>query len=126
SRWVRVRLTPRRDGEGVVRGYYVVSTDIHDIKVAQGQIEEKERQLRQVIDSIPTPMVYVDAQMRYRYVNDAFLEYIGLAPTQVIGHSVREVLGDERWAAVAPTIERVQRGETVSLQRRVNFADGSE
>ncbi len=78
QRWVRVRLTPRRDAMGVVRGYYVVSTDIHEIKTAQREVEDKERQLRQVIDSIPTPMCYVDAQLRYRYVNNAFLEYIGL------------------------------------------------
>ena len=61
ERWVRVRLTPRRDAAGKVLGYYAVSTDIHEIKTAQAAIEDKERQLRQVIDSIPTPMCYVDA-----------------------------------------------------------------
>jgi PAS domain S-box-containing protein len=81
ERWVRVRMSPRRDAGGKVVGYYVVSTDIHDIKLAQEEIEDKERQLRAVIDSIPTPMCYVDADTRYRYVNDAFIEYIGLAPS---------------------------------------------
>ena len=80
-------------------GYYVVSTDIHEIKAAQAEIEDKERQLRQVIDSIPTPMCYVDADARYRYVNDAFLDYIGPAlPSEIVGRTVREVLGEERWA----------------------------
>jgi PAS domain S-box-containing protein len=77
ERWVRVRITPRRGDDGRVVGYYVVSTDIHEIKSAQAAIEDKERQLRQVIDSIPTPMCYVDADTHYRYVNDAFLAYIG-------------------------------------------------
>jgi diguanylate cyclase (GGDEF)-like protein/PAS domain S-box-containing protein len=126
ERWVRVRLTPRRDANGIVRGYYVVSTDIHEIKCAQEQVEEKERQLRQVIDSIPTPMVYVDAEQRYRYVNDAFLEYIGLPSERVVGELVRDVLGEQRYAAALPSIERVQRGESVSLERRVRFADGRE
>ena len=49
---------------------------------AQEQLDDKERQLRQVIDSIPTPMCYVDADDRYRYVNDAFLAYIGLTSEQ--------------------------------------------
>jgi PAS domain S-box-containing protein len=115
-------VTPRAS----FAGYYVVSTDIHDIKSAQAQVEEKERQLRQVIDSIPTPMVYVDAEVRYRYVNDAFLEYIGLPAEKVIGEHVRDVLGEKRYAAVAPSIERVQRGETVTLERRVHFADGRD
>jgi diguanylate cyclase (GGDEF)-like protein/PAS domain S-box-containing protein len=124
ERWIRVRLTPRHDANGVVRGYYVVSTDIHDIKSAQALVEDKERQLRQVIDSIPTPMVYVDPDFRYRYVNDAFLDYVGLPQSRVIGETVRAVLGEERYGALAPFLERVQRGETLSMERLLRFADG--
>ncbi len=77
ERWVRVKMTPRKDAGGRVLGYYVVSNDIHDLMTAQSALQEKERELRQVIDSVPTPMVYVDANDRYRYVNDAFLGYVG-------------------------------------------------
>jgi diguanylate cyclase (GGDEF)-like protein/PAS domain S-box-containing protein len=124
ERWVRVRLTPRRDAAGMVCGFYAVSTDIHDIKTAQAAIEDKERQLRQVIDSIPTPMCYVDAETRYSYVNDAFLEYIGLGAGQIVGHRVSEVLGDERWALMGPYLDRVKAGETLSVERLVKYANG--
>jgi len=124
ERWVRVRMTPRRDADGKVRGYYVVSTDIHDIKVAQELIVDKERQLRQVIDSIPTPMCYVDADDCYRYVNDSFLSYVGLASEQIVGRSVREILGDDRWALLSPSMQRVRSGETLAVERFVRFADG--
>jgi diguanylate cyclase (GGDEF)-like protein/PAS domain S-box-containing protein len=124
ERWARVRLTPRRDADGKVHGYYAVSTDIHEIKTAHAEIEDKERQLRQVIDSIPTPMCYVDASTRYRYVNDAFLEYIGLAPGEIVGREVREVLGEERWALMAPYLERVKGGEALAVERLVKFANG--
>jgi diguanylate cyclase (GGDEF)-like protein/PAS domain S-box-containing protein len=124
ERWVRVRITPRRGDGGNVVGYYVVSTDIHDIKVAQAAIEDKERQLRQVIDSIPTPMCYVDAGTHYRYVNDAFLDYIGKPVSEIVGRSVREVLGDERWQLLVPVLERVRRGESLAVERLVRFADG--
>ena len=124
ERWVRVRLTPRRDAAGMVRGFYAVSTDIHDIKTAQAAIEDKERQLRQVIDSIPTPMCYVDAEARYSYVNDAFLEYIGLGSEQIVGHSVSEVLGDERWALMGPYLDRVKAGEALAVERLVKYANG--
>ncbi len=124
ERWVRVRLTPRHDALGVVRGYYVVSNDIHDIKTAQAAIEDKERQLRQVIDSIPTPMCYVDAGTHYRYVNDAFLAYIGKRAEEIVGHSVRDVLGDERWGLLQPHLERVKNGESLAVERLVRWADG--
>ena len=124
ERWVRVRLTPRRDADGKVRGYYAVSTDIHEIKTAQDQLADKERQLRQVIDSIPTPMCYVDADDRYRYVNDSFLSYVGRTSDQIVGRSVREVLGDDRWALLSPSMQRVRNGETLAVERLVRFADG--
>jgi diguanylate cyclase (GGDEF)-like protein/PAS domain S-box-containing protein len=124
ERWVRVRLTPRRDAAGRVVGFYVVSTDIHQLKVAQAVIEDKERQLRQVIDSIPTPMCYVDAQARYRYANDAFLAYIGRSSDEIIGRAVRDVLGDERWGLLSPILERVRAGESLAVERFVKFADG--
>ncbi len=124
ERWVRVRLTPRRDAAGVVRGYYVVSTDIHDIKLAQAGLEDKERQLRHVIDSIPTPLCYVDDGTHYRYVNDAFLSYIGLKAEEIVGRQVREVLGDDRFHHLQPHLDRVKAGETLSVERLIRFADG--
>lgn len=124
ERWVQVRLTPRRDASGAVRGFYAVSTDIHDIRTARAAIEDKERQLRQVIDSIPTPMCYVDADSRYSYVNDAFLDYIGLKSEQIVGRQVSEVLGDERWALMGPFLDRVKGGESLAVERLVKFASG--
>ncbi|HST00440.1 MAG TPA: PAS domain S-box protein, partial [Usitatibacter sp.] len=124
ERWVRVRLTPRRDGDGRVRGYYAVSTDIHELKSAQEQLADKERQLRHVIDSIPTPMCYVDGDDCYRYVNDAFLSYIGLPADHIVGKPVRSVLGDERWSLLRVQLARVRSGETLAVERFVRFADG--
>jgi diguanylate cyclase (GGDEF)-like protein/PAS domain S-box-containing protein len=124
DRWVRVRLSPRRDANGKVVGYYAVSTDIHEIKLAQAEIEDKERQLRQVIDSIPTPMCYVDDATRYRYVNDAFIEYIGRPAAQIVGETVRNVLGEDRWVLMEPYLERVRQGESLSVERLVRFANG--
>ncbi|MEO5693355.1 MAG: PAS domain-containing protein, partial [Usitatibacter sp.] len=126
QRWVRVRITPRLDEDHCVMGYYVVSTDIHDIKSAQAAIEDKERQLRQVIDSIPTPMCFVDANMRYRYANDAFMEYIGQSAEKVIGSTVRDLLGEERWSQGAAYVERVMAGESLSFERPVHFANGKQ
>ena len=124
KRWVRVRLTPRKDASGRVLGFYVVSTDIHDLMAVRASLMDKERELRQVIDSIPTPMAYVDVQQRYRYVNDALLAYVGLPNEQVIGHTVLEVLGPERHQRLEPVLRRVFEGEIVSQERLIEFADG--
>jgi diguanylate cyclase (GGDEF)-like protein/PAS domain S-box-containing protein len=124
KRWIHVRSVPDRAPDASVRGHYVVGHDVHDLKSAQQALEDKERELRQVIDSIPTPMAYVDADIRYRYVNDAFLGYIGLPAEEVIGQPVRDVLGNDRWGLFAPILERVKSGESLSVERLITFADG--
>ncbi len=124
ERWVRVRISPRLDEQGVVRGFYVVSTDIHEIKQAHAEVEDKERELRQVIDSIPSPMCYVDADMRYRYVNHAFLDYLGMRARDIVGHPVVEVLGEERFEQLHPHLRRLKMGESLAVERLVRFADG--
>jgi diguanylate cyclase (GGDEF)-like protein/PAS domain S-box-containing protein len=124
ERWVRVRISPRRDDSGAVRGYYAVSTDIHEIRVAQGEVVDAERQLRQVIDSVPTPMCYVDADLRYRYVNNAFLDYIGLRAQDIVGRQVVEVLGEERFRLLHPHLDRLRGGEALAVERLVRYADG--
>ena len=124
ERWERVRLVPRRDAHGVVRGFYVVSTDIHELKAAEAELMDKERQLRQVIDSVPTPMCYVDADLRYRYVNNAFLDYIGLRAQDIVGRQVVEVLGEERFRLLHPHLDRLRAGEALAVERLVRYADG--
>ena len=121
KRWIHGRSVPDLAPDGTVRGHYVVGHDVHDLKTAQEALEDKERELRQVIDSIPTPMAYVDADLNYRYVNDAFLGYIGMAAAQVIGQPARDVMGHD---ALAPIVGRLRAGESVSLERLIEFADG--
>lgn len=132
SRWHLVRLVPHMV-QGNFDGYYVVGTDVHDLKVAQdglraaqGAIAETERQLREVIDAIPTPMCYVDDTLHYRYVNRSFLEYIGMPAGRVIGHSVQDVLGEERFMSLKPGLDRVRAGEALTVERMIRFADGRE
>jgi PAS domain-containing protein len=125
ERWTRVRLTPRRDAGGVVRGYYVVSTDINDMKMAQALVEAKERQLRQVIDSVPTPMVYVDAADALP-LREQRVPRIHRPPASAGRRASPcvEVLGEERFQRIAPYLERVRQGESLSVERLVRFADG--
>jgi diguanylate cyclase (GGDEF)-like protein/PAS domain S-box-containing protein len=124
--WYHVKAVPHLDPSGAVIGMCVVGHDVSELKSAQALLEDKERQLRQVIDSLPSPMCYVDADGLYRYVNNAFLEYIGLAAEQIVGHHVREVLGEQRYALLAPNLERLRAGESLAVERLVRFADGRQ
>ena len=48
----------------------------------------REEQLRLFTDNIPEPVVYVDTERNYTFVNDAFLRLVGMDRDDVIGKSV--------------------------------------
>jgi len=124
TRWFHVRSVPDFGPEGTIRGMYVVGHDVQELKATQASLQEKEQELRQVIDSVPTPLVYVDSAQCYRYVNDAFLDYVNGTREAIIGRNVREVLGAERHDALQPVLSRVLAGETVTVTRPIVYFDG--
>jgi PAS domain S-box-containing protein len=75
-------------------------------------------------DNIPEPVVYVDTDRNYTFVNDAFLRLVGLDREWVIGKSAKEVLGEEAFEFQQPFIDRAARGEDVTYERETIDVNG--
>ena len=123
-RWMHGRIAPDLDGSGKVRGLYCTEYDIHDLKLTEQALATREEQLRLFTDNIPEPVVYVDQEDKYTFVNDAFLRVVGLDRDDVIGKSSEEVLGPEVFEAQRPHLERAAKGESVTYERAGIDADG--
>ncbi len=54
---------------------------------------------------------YWDAELRNQMANDAYLDFVGKTPEQMLGIHISEVLGPERYATHLPHIEGVLAGE---------------
>ena len=124
QRWFQVRLEPHMGDDGAYAGYYVVGTDIHEIKLAQARVEEQEAKLRLFTDNVPVAIAYLDTQRRYLFVNRTFAQFRGLEPAQVIGRTSAEVLGAEAAEALTPIVKRVLAGETMTYERRLALPSG--
>ena len=85
---------------GKVRGLYCTEYDIHDLKLTEQALAAREEQLRLFTDNIPEPVVYLDGDRRYEFVNEAFLRLYGLDREEVIGKRPEEVLGAENSLAL--------------------------
>ncbi|HEY8624123.1 MAG TPA: PAS domain-containing protein, partial [Casimicrobiaceae bacterium] len=77
-RWMHGRIAPDLDATGKVRGLYCTEYDIHDLKLTEQALATREEQLRLFTDNIPEPVVYVDMEGNYTFVNDAFLRLVGV------------------------------------------------
>jgi PAS domain S-box-containing protein len=76
-------------------------------------LRESWEHVRLITDSVPALISYVDRDLRYQFANAGYLEWFGLAPEQVVGRNVAEVMGAETLEHRRPFIERVLRGERV-------------
>ncbi|WP_438751238.1 hybrid sensor histidine kinase/response regulator [Pararhizobium sp. O133] len=63
---------------------------------------------------------HVDRDCRYRAVNAAFLEFVGRPRHEVVGHAVRDILGEVVHQSCEQMIEQLRPGETL---RREGWLD---
>ncbi|MEO5700802.1 MAG: PAS domain-containing protein, partial [Casimicrobiaceae bacterium] len=117
-RWMHGRVAPDLDASGGVRGLYCTEYDIHDLKLTEEALESREEQLRLFTDNIPEPVVYLDAECRYLFVNEAFLSLTGVDRATIIGCGLDE---DQGYGSLllTPFVERAMTGEHVTYERAV-------
>ena len=76
-RLVHVRGEPLLDDGGRIVRWYYVFTDIDDQRRAEEALRESERELRQLIDSVPGMIVVADSTGKLEYANKRFLDFTG-------------------------------------------------
>jgi len=76
-RWFQVRGLPVRNAEGTITAWYLLLTDIDDLKKAEEALRSSERNLSLMINAIPTNIHVLRTDGSVLYVNQAVLDYHG-------------------------------------------------
>jgi diguanylate cyclase (GGDEF)-like protein/PAS domain S-box-containing protein len=126
ARWIRTKLVPNIDAQGVYRGYYTVATDIHELKLAEARIQEQEREMRRFTENIPVPIAFVDRELHYRFANGHFCRMLGMAAKDVIGRTHREILPAEVAEHIEPYVAKARAGEDVVYERLHPYPGGEQ
>ena len=80
----------------------------------EAALEASERRLRVVTDNLPAFIAYIDTEQRYRMNNHAYEQWLGMPRERILGRTMPEVWGEERYRQFKPNVERALRGERVS------------
>jgi PAS domain S-box-containing protein len=88
---------------------------------ARRQRVEREQGLQLMIDALPMLVAYIDNTHRYRLNNRTYEHWFGLERDAIQGRHMREVLGEEAYAALLPLVTRALGGETVHLETEVPY-----
>jgi len=87
---------------------------------AEAARRESEERLRLVADNVPALISYVDRDLRYRFSNRTYDDWFGIEHEKMEGRTVAEVFGEEVYASMRESFERVLAGQPAEFE----FATG--
>jgi len=86
---------------------------------------ESEARLRLIADNVPALISYVDAELRFRFANSAYREWLGLDPEAMVGRRVDDVFDDANYrATVLPHLQRALAGEATTYEWEILAREG--
>jgi PAS domain S-box-containing protein len=81
----------------------------------------QEARLRLVVDSAPAYLAHFDRDGRFTFVNDGYARRFGLAPAQVVGQLVPEVIGAAAYGVVRGHVEAALAGRGVEFEAAIPY-----
>ena len=116
---------PIFDASGRFTGYRGVGHNKTEIRRVSEALRASELQLRQITDTLPALIAYIDSEQRFCFHNRAYEEVFGLTFEQFHGKPLREVLGDELYSVVKPRVDEVLSGYPVVYERTQKTTRGA-
>jgi PAS domain S-box-containing protein len=77
-RWTEGRAEPLRSDTGAIIQWYGVCVDVHDRVVAQEALQESERQLRQLVDTMPSLTWCLSPDGQPSYYSEQLVRWLGM------------------------------------------------
>ena len=122
--WMDLDYSPVLGEAGEPAGVLAIVTETTERVEAERRSRESEAELRMVSDAMPVLLSYIDRDERYRFVNRTYQDWLLTPPEELVGRTVREVIGDASYAAVKDRMDQALAGELVEFSSRLGYADG--
>jgi len=82
----------------------------------EAELHDSHQRLKLITDALPALIAYFGHDHRYRFANNAYVEWHGQTPDSLIGRHTREIIGEAGFEAVQHHLDRVLQGEKVSFE----------
>ncbi|SFU84739.1 PAS domain-containing protein [Pseudoduganella namucuonensis] len=122
KRYLNTRKVALRDEHGNPTHLLGMAIDITERKRADEAMRATSLSLarnnafiRTVTDNVPGTVVYWDAELRCRFANKYFSEFIRMPIGDIMGATMREVLGEELYRENLPYVDGVMAGKAQSF-----------
>ncbi|MFP4528782.1 MAG: PAS domain S-box protein [Candidatus Kapaibacterium sp.] len=123
--WCEVIIRGIFNERSELEGLLVISREIQIRKSIEQSLRNNLSFLQILIDTIPNPIFYKDANLNYTGCNSAFLEFTGLELKKIIGRSASDLF-EKDLANIYNRADRelLERGGSQTYETRARRADG--
>jgi PAS domain S-box-containing protein len=90
------------------------------------ELRLREQELRLITDALPALISYVDANRHYQFINRTYEIWFSRSREEILGKSVRELLGETVYPMMEPYINQAFEGQTVTLEAEIPFSQGKK
>jgi PAS domain S-box-containing protein len=102
-----------------MRGNKPQKRDCRQLNVPDRERNEAAREV--IINRTPFMLTRCDSDLTYLFVSRAYAQMLGRTPEEIAGKTLAEIMGEEGFNTVRPSIEKVLRGEDVEYERAIPF-----
>lgn len=115
GKYFRHSLVPAIGVDGVVRRVGVFAEDITDRKRAEIAMRASEERYRFLAENTADTVWQLDSQMRFTYVNGAYIHLSGFARDEILGRSVMEFFTEEGRKTVLAMMAKRKENEAAGI-----------
>jgi len=95
-----------------------------ELRATTASLERSNAFIRAIADNVPGMVAYWDEQMRCRFANRYFAEFMGRPREDLLGATIQQVLGERLYQENRPRIDGVMAGQAQSFYQDRLRADG--
>jgi PAS domain S-box-containing protein len=118
---VLMNAAPLKDTSGHVIGAVCGFQELTERKLAEQALRDSEAELQSVINRTPFMLVRCGRDMRYRFISQAYAQWLGHPREEIVGKTIAEALGEKGFATLRPHIEAVLAGRSVDFECEIAF-----
>lgn len=124
-RWFLTRSSALRDDKGDIVKWYGALMDIENLKRAEEQIRNSERNLRTIIETIPAFVRTANPDGSIDFVSQSWLDYVGLSREDWVGWGwVNQIHPEDRDRVVEGRGQMLATGGPREREFRIRQANG--
>ncbi|MES2264200.1 MAG: diguanylate cyclase [Pseudomonadota bacterium] len=109
--------------DGRIDGFVGTLDDITLVRTSVVALRESEARLRTIADTLPAMIAYIDSEEIYRFHNIAYEREFSQSGIDVMGKTVRDTVGEQRYRFLQAYIRRVLSGETLNFEEEDESRD---